>query len=118
MLGSTITINDGASRVLVKINQDNYGGEYLLRLSDMEYRAKIRHSRSKNAETGQLYDRHNVEFTKRTFGDGVTPDSIAKFYFVTENLPAESTVTLADAVMDLGIASSNAFLVDVEGWQS
>lgn len=118
MLGNTLTINDGESRVLVKINQDGYSSEYLLRTSTSEYRAKIRHSRTKATALSQSYDRHNFEIVKTVFADGTDPEYHQKFYFVLERLASDSAVALADSIADLAIASSNAFLISLEGWES
>lgn len=118
MLGSTIVLNDGTERTLVKINQDSYGSEYLLRGSGFQYVAKIRHSTTKANSDGLKYDRHNFEVVKTTFGTSGAPDTYLKFYFVMEALPSESAVALSDAVADLAIASANSFLNDLNGWQS
>lgn len=118
MLGQTLTINDGSPRVLVKINNDSYSGEYYLRTSTTVYRAFIRHSRTKATATAPSYDRHNVEFVKTTLAVGDSPETYQKFYFVDERLPGDTDVTLADAVADLAIASSNSFLNDIASWQN
>lgn len=98
MLGNTLVINDGSSRTLVKINQDGYSSEYYLRTATHIYRAFIRHSRTKATTT--------------------VPEFYEKFYFVDERLAGDTDVTLADAVADLAIASSNSFLNDIAGWQN
>lgn len=118
MLGNTLTINDGSSRVLVKINQDNYSSEYLLRISTAEYRAKIRHSRTKATSLRPSYDRHNFEIVKTVFAAGDVAEYDQKFYFVMEQLASDDIVPLADSICDLAIASTNAFLVSLTGWES
>lgn len=118
MLGNTLVINDGASRTLVKINQDGYSSEYYLRTATHIYRAFIRHSRTKATANVPSYDRHNVEFVKTTLATGTDPEFYEKFYFVDERLASDTDVSLADAVCDLAIASSNSFLNDITGWQN
>lgn len=112
-----LTIN-AVAKSLNKINQDGYGSEYLLRDSTTEYRAKVRHSRTKADLTGQAYDRHNFEFTVTTFAVGDTPERHQRFYFVHECLPSDTNVDMPDAVADLMIASSDAFLKSLVAWQS
>lgn len=118
MLGNTLVINDGSSRTLVKINQDGYSSEYYLRTATHIYRAFIRHSRTKATTSVPSYDRHNVEFVKTTLATVSVPEFYEKFYFVDERLAGDTDVTLADAVADLAIASSNSFLNDIAGWQN
>lgn len=118
MLGNTITINDGVSRVLVKINQDSYSSEYLFRDSTLQYVMKIRHSRTKATATKPSYDRHNVEVVKTVYATGSTPQVDTKFYFVMEQEANNANVALADSICDLCIASTNSFLVDLLGWQN
>lgn len=118
MLGNTLVINDGSPRTLVKINQDGYSSEYYLRTATHIYRAFIRHSRTKATTSVPSYDRHNVEFVKTTLAVGAVPEFNEKFYFVDERLAGDTDVTLADAVCDLAIASSNSFLNDIAGWQN
>jgi len=119
MLGNTLTITiAGVARVLVKINQDAYSSEYMLRNSTHQYTAKIRHSRTKATNSSPSYDRHNVEFVVTTFAAGEVPEFYQKFYFVLEALPSDTSVDMPDAVADLLIASSNEFLVSMLGWES
>lgn len=118
MLGNTLTINDGESRVLVKITQDHYSSEYMLRTSTLQYVAKIRHSETKATSLRPSYDRHNFEIVKIVFATDTTPEKRTKFYFVLEQEPSDDNVALADAACDLAIASSNAFLVSLLGWES
>jgi hypothetical protein len=108
----------GAAKSLNKINQDSYGSEYLLRESLKEYRAKVRHSTTKADSFGQSYDRHNFELTIKTFATSTVPENVQTFYFVMHALPGNSDVELADAVADLMIASTDAFLKQLVAWQS
>lgn len=111
-------INDGVPRTLVKINQDGYSSEYYLRTATHIFRAFIRHSRTKATPNVPSYDRHNVEFVKTTLATATVREFYEKFYFVDERLAGDTDVTLADAVCDLAIATSNSFLNDIAGWQN
>jgi len=120
MLGSTLVLPQaGGDITLVKINQDGYSGEYLFRNATDEYRAKIRHSKAKPAPYPLVeYDRHNFEVVRKTFAAGAVAEFTRKFYFVLEQLPSDTSLALPDAVADLAILSSNAFLVSLLGWES
>jgi hypothetical protein len=52
------------------------------------------------------------------FASGEVAEYERKFYFVIEHLPSDTSVDVADAVSDLSIASTNAFLVSLLGWES
>jgi hypothetical protein len=120
MLGNTLTLPQaGGDKVLIKINQDSYSSEYLLRATLDEYRVRIRHSKAA-ANNGRAYeaDRHNVEVVQTIFQAGDVPQYERKFYFVIETKPGDTATNLADAVADLMIATSNAFLVSLNGWES
>jgi hypothetical protein len=73
--GATITVTVNAvAKVLNRINQDNYGSEYYLRLLTDEYRMKIRHSKESPQSDGRVFDRHNVELTHTIFAVGATAE--------------------------------------------
>jgi len=120
MLGNTLTLPQaGGDKVLIKINQDSYSSEYLLRSSTDEYRARIRHSKAA-ANNGRAYeaDRHNFEVVQTVFEAAGVPQYERKFYFVIETKPGDTATALADAVADLMILSTNAFLASLNGWES
>jgi len=120
MLGNTLTIPQaGGDKVLVKISEQNYSSEYLLRATLDEYRARIRHTKV-GPTTARPYeaDRHNFEIVHTIFQAGDVPQYERKFYFVIETKPGDTATALADAVADLMILSTNAFLVSLNGWES
>lgn len=120
MLGSTLTLPQaGGDIVLVKVDSsDKYSSEYKLRTSTSMYVAKIRHNFLTKGVDKVKYDRHNFEIVQTIFASGAIPEYERKFYFVMENLPSDTSVAMVDAVLDLGIASSNAFLVSLGGFES
>lgn len=118
MLGDTITITfDGESKVLVKINQDQYSSEYLLRETDGSFGLKVRHSTTKRGLL--VYDRHNVEISHNVYAVADVPEYDQRAYFVFENLKSD-----VDAVLPMvslatwALASSNAALTKLAGWES
>lgn len=120
MLGNTLTLPQaGGDKVLVKISEQNYSSEYLLRASLDEYRARIRHTKvGPTAQRPYEADRHNFEVVHTVFQAGDVPQYERKFYFVIETKPGDTATALADAIADLMILSTNAFLVSLNGWES
>lgn len=121
MIGNTITITVGATpKVLTLINEGGYASEYLLTEALSEFRMRIRHSKTKATASNPSMDRHNVELIETVFAAGEVPEFPRKFYFVIENKPGDGVGVIAnvDAMADKVIASSNAFLTQVVGWES
>ncbi len=112
-----ITVN-AVDKSMNRINQDQYSSEYLLRSTTDEYRGKIRHSTVLNKPTGLVYDRHNFEVVRTVFAAGDVPQYYDKFYVVAERLPSNPDTYMPNAVADLLIASSDAFMVKLFSWQS
>lgn len=62
MLGDTLTFTvNSVAKALVKINQDKYSSEYVLREADGIWTANVRHTTYKDKASGDTIDRHNVE---------------------------------------------------------
>ena len=112
-----ITIN-GNAKSLNKINQDSFGSEFLLRETLQEIRAKVRHSKMKAGANGIAHERHNFEVTVTVFATDTVPEDYDKFYFVMERSASKADVDMPDAVADLMIASTDAFLVKLNTWQT
>lgn len=93
----TITVNSVA-KAMVKINQDSYSSEYLLREATQEWRLKIRHSSSLDKLTGKTVDRHNVEFTQTVYATGAVAQIVRKVYLVATNNRDD---TVADPLNDI-----------------
>ncbi len=119
MLGNTLVLPQvGGDITLVKINQDAYSSEYMFKNSTSEYRAKIRHNKVPARGSVPELDRHNFEVVQTIFAAGDVAEYKRKFYFVWEILPSEVSKDLPDAVADLMIATSGAFLTSILGWES
>lgn len=91
----TVTIN-AVAKQLVRINQDNYSSEYLLRESDREFRLKIRNTSSSRA--GVVYSRHSVELTERIYAVGATPEVNRKSYTTFEHSNNDTGAALQNTV--------------------
>jgi hypothetical protein len=120
MLGNTLVLPvTGGSITMVKVNNgEPYSSEYLFRDTGHEFRARIRHTKTKATALRPSYDRHNFEVVETIFPVDSTPGFERKFYFVLEQLPQDQSVLNADAVADLMIATSDAFLTALVGWES
>lgn len=122
MLGSTFVLGlTSGSKTLPLVNQDGYSSEYYLRESAKSYRVSVRHSNvSRTGSDGVTlkYDRHNVEATVTTFATSTVPEIYNKAYFIIELTPGDTYVDVMDALSDWAIASTNANLVKLLGWES
>lgn len=119
MLGNTLTLPQaGGDIVLTKVNQDQYSSVYRFRNSTTMYVAKIRHTTVKATASSVEKERHNFEVVQTIFAAGDVPQYERKFYFVHEHVPSDTSVALADAVADLAILTSNAFLNSLVAWES
>jgi hypothetical protein len=118
MFGQTQAVDFGqGSKTLVKINQDGYASEYYLRDSISEHRMKIRHSTV--LHDAVPYARHNVEITRTVFATSTVPEYVQKAYFVFEHLPSDvDAVKPFDGLADWAIATADAALISLVGWES
>jgi hypothetical protein len=81
---AVVTIN-AVAKNLVRINQDKYSSEYLLRSATGEHRLFIRNSSYLDKKNGVMIDRHNVEIQEVVFATATTPAIRRKTYVVIEN---------------------------------
>lgn len=119
MFGSTFVLPHADGNVTaVKVNQDGYSSEYLVRSSTSEYKISIRHSKRKATATTAAADRHNVEVVQTVFAAGEVPEFTRKVYVVIEQKPGDLDIKNADALADWLIASAGANLLSLLGWES
>lgn len=81
---TTVTIN-AVGKNLVRINQDSYSSEYMLRSSTDEYRLRFRNTTYSPKGSTVKFDRHNVELIHTVFATATTPAFVRKTYTVIEN---------------------------------
>jgi len=107
----TITIN-AVAKPLIRINQDGYSSEYLLKEADGEYRLRIRNSSYVDKTRGaKKVDRHNVELTHTVYPIApATFPTIRKDYHVFEMDVGDTVATLAKFVAGLSafVTEANA----------
>lgn len=117
----TLTVN-AVAKNLVRINQDKFSSEYLLRSTTNEFRLKIRNQSYLDKARNVMIDRHNVEFTETVFPVApATLSTVRKTYFVVENQQGD---TLADPTYDAAAlfawatASTNANITKLMNFES
>lgn len=122
MLTSPITITVNAvAKAMNLVNQDNYASEYKLQEATDEWILKIRHTKDKANAQGQVYSRHVVDFTQRTYAvAGISPEKIRRCYTTFILLDGDS---LTESYLAAGLsawltASANANMIKVLGWES
>jgi hypothetical protein len=92
---AVVTIN-AVAKNLVKINQDQYSSEYMLREALGEYRLTIRNSTRKDKSLGVNIDRHTIELKHTIYPVAPAVTGFTrKVYTVVENQQGD---TLADPV--------------------
>lgn len=106
-----LTVNTVAKN-LVRINQDKYSSEYLLRSTTDEFRLNIRNSTYLDKKRGVMIDRHNVELIHTVFPVApATLSCVRKTYVVIENQQGDTlteSTHVAAALFSYLTASSNA----------
>lgn len=93
----TITINSVA-KALVRINQDTYGSEYLLRESTQEYRLKIRNTQYL-PKGGVATYRHNIEFVNTVYATSSSAEIVRKTYVVFESARADTDAAVLNNIL-------------------
>lgn len=98
MLGETLTItHNGVSRVLSRINQDNYAGEYRLNTGTDLFLVRVRHVIENAAKGAVPFERHSFELSVTTFATPTTFEEIHISSFVVRTrkgtLPANALLT-------------------------
>jgi len=98
---SVVTIN-AVAKNLVRINQDKYSSEYLLRTSTEEFRLNIRNSTYTDKKRSVGIDRHNVELIHTVFAVApATLNVVRKAYAVIENQRGDTLVDPRNVALGL-----------------
>lgn len=104
---------------LVKINQDAYSSEYLLKESAGEYRLKIRNSTNSTKRDGLTVERHNVELSHWLYPTVTYPVGLRrKVYFVFENEVGDDPVVVNDITEGLMLWATEANIVKLLAFES
>jgi len=98
---AVVTIN-AVAKNLVRINQDKYSSEYLLRTATEEFRLNIRNTFYVDKKRGVTNDRHNAELVHTVFP--VAPATLSttrKCYTVIENQRGDTLVDPRNVALGL-----------------
>lgn len=118
--GSTIAITINAvAKTLNRINQDNYGSEYLLRESLQEFRVRIRHQ-TENAKNGEEpFERHQFEVTQTVFKTSTDPEVVRQAYSVFRHRKGDSLTSVGYLTAGLvDYLDSGTVQTDLLTWQN
>lgn len=121
MFSDTITLSINAvNKSLVRINQDSYSSEYLLKELDGEYRLRLRNSSyTDKARGGVKIDRHNAELIHTIYAVApATQPVIRKVYTVFENQNGDALVDNAKRVVGLGAFLTEANVTKLLNFES
>jgi hypothetical protein len=89
---AVVTIN-AVAKNLVRINQDKYSSEYLLRTATEEFRLSLRNTSYTDKKRNVVIDRHNAELIHTVFPVSPSTTSyIRKSYCVIENQRGDTLV--------------------------
>lgn len=123
MFGDTLTINNGGSggspAVMNKINQDNYGAEYMTRSSVAEWRLKIRHAKENvKGGSGQERERHVVELNLKNFATDTDPETNRSIVVTLRHDVGDTPATISDVYEGLSEWMTEANFLKLLGWES
>lgn len=111
----TITVN-AVDKVLVRVNQDNFGSVYRLKETDTEYQLVIRHSYEGKVGPGQI-ERHNVDFTMTQFDDTTGNPIVYQSYTIMRNPRNRDPVNTTRVAKALAVWV-NTVAADLSAWQN
>lgn len=112
---NSISIN-AVAKSLVRINQDNYGSEYLYREATYELRLKIRHTKEKAVGGNLPLSRHNIELTQTVFPTSTTLAITRQAYLVLRNLDSDTAIDVSYLAQGLVDFLTDANLGDLINW--
>lgn len=125
MLGDTLTItldgSGGTAKVLPKINQDNYGAEYFLSETTVDWRAKVRHTRDNVKAGSQPFDRHTVTFIrylKPTEANPLGRQTEISFTIRTDPNEIAADVVDVSEAMSFYMVKAGGIATKLLGWES
>jgi hypothetical protein len=118
---AVVTIN-AVAKNLVRINQDKYSSEYLLRTGTEEFRLNIRNTSYFDKKRSVNIDRHNIELIHTVFPVApATLSTVRKVYTVIENQQGDTLtdpVNVAAGLCNYLTASTNANMTKLMNFES
>lgn len=115
---TTLTVN-AVAKNLIRINQDKYSSEYLLRNALDEYRLFLRNTSYTDKKRAVLIDRHNVEFVHTVYPVApATLSTVRKAYVVIENQQGDTIVDPVKVAAALFVFLSEANITKLMNLES
>jgi hypothetical protein len=115
---AVVTVN-AVAKNLVRINQDKYSSEYLLRTTVDEYRLNIRNTNYLDKKRNVTIDRHNVELIHTVFPVApATLSTVRKVYSVIENQRGDTLVDPRNVALALYAFMSSAKIDQLMNFES
>jgi len=115
---AVVTIN-AVAKNLVRINQDKYSSEYLLRTATEEFRLNLRNTSYTDKKRGKTIDRHNAELVHTVFPVAPATNSVVrKTYCVIENERGDTLVDPRNAAAGLFAFMTNANIDKLMNFES
>lgn len=112
----TLGGSGGTAKSLVRVNQDAYGSEYLLREATQEFRVRIRHSKETPAAGQKALERHQFEFTQTIYGTSGNPDTVRQAYLILRNNKADTAGDVSDLAEAVSYYLDQTHFLDLIGW--
>lgn len=115
---SILTVN-AVAKSLIRINQDGYSSEYLLRTGTDEFRLLIRNTTYVDKKRAVSIDRHNVDFTHTVFPVApATLSTVRHAYAVIENQQGDTIVDPVKVAAALFVFLSEANITKLMNLES
>lgn len=115
---ATVTIN-AVPYDIIRVRQDGYSSEYLLRSETDELRLNIRNSSYVDKKRSVTIDRHNVELVQVVFPvSPSTTSCVRKAYTVIENQQGDSLTAVEDLAVGLFAFLTGANIAKLLTFQS
>lgn len=115
---ATLTVN-AVAKNLIKIRQDNYSSEYMLRTANDEFKLNIRNTSYSDKKRGVSIDRHNVELIHTVFPVApATLSTVRKCYAVIENQQGDTLTDPQYVASALFAFLSAANITKLLNWES
>lgn len=120
MLGDTITITiDGSPKVLSKINQDSYSGEYFLKESLGEFRLNVRHVKDSVKAGANKRDRHSLVLVHTIYPVvPATAATVRQTQLIIVNDYNDDAAAVAKELVGLEAYGTLSNLTKIVNWES
>lgn len=117
--GNSVTITLGEdTKVLSRINQDNYASQYYLHEATQEFTVNIRHTQEALQADGTRFDRHNVEIIHNIYPTDSLPGKSRTAYSVFRNKRGDDYASVAETFMALVGFTDEDVMGDLLSWKS